>query len=171
MIIRNKTCMDYWNMSTIERHIMESNVSCYILSIIVLIALIVLFMIICESILIVMGSNVYCSILTYQTNRIQTRWKVIVINNLSFVTHQVKAMEIAEGLIVQGLEKRSRIRDTNQKRSKSSGNVYLKIKTDRNYPLEKRSRRRDTNKKRSKSSWNIYLKMRTDKNYPLFQRT
>ena len=37
MNIRSKTCMDHWNTSTIERNIMRSIVSCYILSIMLLV--------------------------------------------------------------------------------------------------------------------------------------
>ena len=76
MIIRSKTCMNHWNTSTIERHVMENNVLGYILSIIALIVFITLPMIICGSISTIIRSNVYCLILSYQTNRIQTRWSV-----------------------------------------------------------------------------------------------
>ena len=63
MIIQRNTCME---------HIMGSNVSRSILSIIALVALTELIMI-CGSVLIVMGSIMSCSILSYQTNRIQPR--------------------------------------------------------------------------------------------------
>ena len=43
---------------------------------------------------------------------------------------QVQVVEIEEDLIVQGLEKRSRRRDTNQKGSKSNGKIYLKMRTE-----------------------------------------
>lgn len=43
---------------------------------------------------------------------------------------QVRVVEVEEDLIIQGLEKRNRRIDTNQKGTKSNGKIYLKMRTD-----------------------------------------
>jgi len=52
-----------------------------------------------------------------------------ILSIISFVI-QVLVVEVKGGLIVQGLEKRSRRRDTNQEGSKSNGKIYLKMRTE-----------------------------------------
>ena len=70
---------------------------------------------------------------------IQTHWKLIVMKSLLLVTHQVQVVKVVEDLFVQGLEKRNRRKDMDQKGSESSGMIYLKMRTDRNYPLFQRT--------------------------------
>ena len=69
--------------------------------------------------------------------------KVIAKKSLLLVMHQVQVVDVEEDLIIWDLEKRSTRRDTAQKGSESNGKIYLKMRTDRNYPIFQRTYRPD----------------------------
>ena len=67
--------------------------------------------------------------------------KVIARKILLSAMHQVQVVEVEVEveLIIRVLQKRSKGRDTAQKRSKSSGQIYLKMRTNKNYSIFQRT--------------------------------